>query len=115
LPFASSLCGACYEACPVKIDIPALLVELRTRHVEAARQRPHGRYDPEAVAMAAAAYVMRRPRRFARAGKLARVGRVLVRHGRSRLPLPPALSGWSASRDLPTPPTETFREWWARR
>jgi len=42
-------------------------------------------------------------------------GRILLRHGRSRLPLPEAWSGWSASRDLPTPPTETFREWWARR
>jgi L-lactate dehydrogenase complex protein LldF len=29
--------------------------------------------------------------------------------------LPKGISGWSASRDLPTPPTETFREWWARR
>jgi L-lactate dehydrogenase complex protein LldF len=115
LPFASSLCGACYDACPVKIDIPALLVELRTRHVEMARSTRHGRPDGEAVAMAAAAYVMSRPRRFARAGKLSRLGRVLLRHGRSRLPLPEALAAWSASRDLPTPPTETFREWWARR
>ena len=118
LPFASTLCGACFDACPVKIDIPSLLVELRTRHVEAARtrrQRRPGSRPPEAVAMAAAAYVMRRPRRFARAGQLARIGRFLLRRGRSRLPLPEVLRGWSDSRDLPTPPTETFREWWARR
>ncbi len=115
LPFASSLCGACYDACPVKIDIPALLVELRTRHVEAARTtrprptRPRGDRDGGRGVRHG------RPRRFARAGKLARVGRILLRRGRSRLPLPTALAGWSASRDLPTPPTETFREWWARR
>jgi L-lactate dehydrogenase complex protein LldF len=118
LPFATSLCGACYEACPVKIDIPALLVELRTRHVEAARQNHRGRLsrpDPEAVAMAAAAYVMSRPKQFARAGRLTRWGRVLLRRGRSRLPLPGVLAGWGVSRDLPTPPRETFREWWARR
>ena len=36
LPYASSLCGACYDACPVKIDIPSLLVHLRARHVEEA-------------------------------------------------------------------------------
>ena len=31
LPYASSLCGACFEACPVRIDIPSLLVHLRTQ------------------------------------------------------------------------------------
>ncbi|HEY5031799.1 MAG TPA: lactate utilization protein B, partial [Actinomycetes bacterium] len=35
LPYASSLCGACFDACPVKIDIPNLLVNLRAQHVEA--------------------------------------------------------------------------------
>ena len=40
LPYASSLCGACYDVCPVKIDIPDLLVELRARAVDADR-RPH--------------------------------------------------------------------------
>jgi L-lactate dehydrogenase complex protein LldF len=115
LPYASTLCGACYVACPVKIDIPSLLVELRTRHVDAARLRRGNRPDAEAIAMAAAAYVMRKPRRFARAGQMTRVGRILLRRGRSRLPLPEALAGWGASRDLPTPPAQTFREWWADR
>ena len=115
LPFASSLCGACFDACPVKIDIPTLLVELRTRHVEAARSAHGRRPDAEAIAMAAAAYVMRRPNRFARAGRTARIGRWFLRRGRPRVPLPPTLAGWTASRDLPTPPDQTFREWWAER
>ncbi len=113
LPYASSLCGACFDACPVKIDIPALLVRLRAEHVERAAA---GRRVPtsEAVAMAAAAYVMSDADRFARAGRAARLGRPLVRRGRLRVPVPPPLSGWTASRDVPSPPAETFREWWAR-
>jgi len=63
LPYASSLCGACYDACPVKIDIPSMLVHLRARHVEAARHR-RGRPSPEAVAIAAAGWVMRSDRRW---------------------------------------------------
>jgi L-lactate dehydrogenase complex protein LldF len=113
LPYASSLCGACFDACPVRIDLPALLVRLRAEHVERAAE---ARRVPtaEAVAMAAAAYLMADGRRFARAGRAARLGRPLVRRGRVRLPLPPPLSGWTAARDVPAPPTETFREWWAR-
>jgi L-lactate dehydrogenase complex protein LldF len=115
LPYASTLCGACYDACPVKIDIPSLLVDLRIRHVEAARATHRGRPDGEAVAMAAAAYVMRRPGRFARAGRTARIGRWFLRRGRPRVPVPALLAGWVASRDVPTPPDQTFREWWAAR
>ncbi len=59
LPFASSLCGACYDACPVKIDIPSMLVHLRARHVDGERDR---RRLPtaEAAAMTAAAWAMAR-------------------------------------------------------
>ncbi|MGH3265218.1 MAG: lactate utilization protein B, partial [Trebonia sp.] len=52
LPYASSLCGACYEVCPVKIDIPSILVHLR-RRVVAQGGPGHGRLDPERLAMAA--------------------------------------------------------------
>ena len=111
LPFASSLCGACYDACPVRIDIPSLLVHLRARHVEerrAASRVP----SPEAVAMAAAAWVMSSPGRFAAAERASRLGRLL---GRDRIrALPPPLSAWTSGRDAPMPPPETFREWWAR-
>jgi L-lactate dehydrogenase complex protein LldF len=113
LPYASSLCGACFEVCPVKIDIPSILVQLRAEHTERAAER-HRIPSPEAVGMAAAAWVMGEEGRFDRAGRAASAGRPLIRGGRSRLPLPPPLSGWTASRDVPSPPAETFRQWWRR-
>src|SRR5215212_9835983 len=63
LPYASSLCGACFDACPVKIDIPSILVHLRNAV-------PHPR--AEAVAMAAAAYTMDHPRLYAAARRATR-------------------------------------------
>jgi L-lactate dehydrogenase complex protein LldF len=106
LPYASSLCGACYDACPVKIDIPSLLVHLRARHVEEA-----GLAHPEAVTMAAASWVMASPARYQAGQRAGRLGRLLGRSGRIRR-LPPPLSGWTAARDAPVPPAQTFREWW---
>jgi L-lactate dehydrogenase complex protein LldF len=110
LPYASSLCGACYDACPVKIDIPSILVHLRARHVEEAA-RTHRAPSPEAVTMAAAAWVMASPARYRAAQRAGRLGRVLGRRGRIRR-LPPPLSAWTAARDAPAPPAQTFREWW---
>lgn len=107
LPYASTLCGACYDACPVKINIPELLVHLRAEAVES-RQRP----TAESIAMAAAAYMMDRPRLYAAGQRAARLSRLAGRRGRG---LPPPLNGWTASRDLPDPPAQTFREWWAGR
>ncbi|MCV2490055.1 LutB/LldF family L-lactate oxidation iron-sulfur protein [Geodermatophilus sp. YIM 151500] len=109
LPYASSLCGACYDVCPVAIDIPSILVHLRAEHVEA-QQRP----TPEGVAFRALAKVMADPRRWRLAQRAARAGRLLAR-GRPTLPaMPPPLSGWTRSRDLPTPPAETFTQAWVR-
>jgi L-lactate dehydrogenase complex protein LldF len=113
LPYASSLCGACFDACPVRIDIPSLLVHLRAKHVEerrAASRVP----SAEAVAMAAAAWTMSRPGRFAAAERAGRLGRLVGRRRGRISTLPPPLSGWTASRDAPIPPAETFREWWSR-
>jgi L-lactate dehydrogenase complex protein LldF len=110
LPYASSLCGACYEACPVKIDIPTVLVHLRARHVEEAR-RTHRLPRAEAVTMAAASWVMADPRRYAAAQRAGRSGRLLSRGGRISA-LPPPLSAWTRARDVPAPPARTFREWW---
>jgi L-lactate dehydrogenase complex protein LldF len=113
LPYASTLCGACFDACPVRIDIPSVLVHLRAQHVEA-QKATHRLPTPEAVAMAAASWAMSTPRRFAGAEKASRGARLLGgRKGRIST-LPPPLSGWSASRDAPVPPKETFREWWSR-
>jgi L-lactate dehydrogenase complex protein LldF len=113
LPYASSLCGACFDACPVKIDIPRLLVELRAQHVEARREE-HPVPTLEALTMAAAAWTMARPRRWTRFQTLSRAGRLLARRSGRMPALPFPLAGWTASRELPVPPTETFRERWAR-
>ncbi len=111
LPYASSLCGACYDVCPVRIDIPSLLVRLRTAHVDAARARPLP--TAEAVTMAAA-WVMSSPTRFAAAQTVSRLGRLGGRASGRLSSLPPPLSAWTSSRDAPRPPEETFRQWWAR-
>jgi L-lactate dehydrogenase complex protein LldF len=113
LPYASSLCGACYDVCPVKINIPDLLVQLRAEHTEA-HAATHRLPTAEAAAMHAAAWAMSDARRFARAGRAATIARHGIRRGKPIAPLPPPLSGWTASRDAPSPPAETFRDWWAR-
>ena len=111
LPYASSLCGACYDVCPVKIDIPSVLVHLRARHVDEARGN-HRVPRAEAIAMSAAAWVMAGSGRFATAQRASRLGRVLGRR-RGRIgQLPPPLSAWTRARDLPVPPAQTFRQWW---
>ncbi len=121
LPYASSLCGACFEACPVRIDIPEVLVHLRSRVVDAHRGGPP---KPEAVAMKTASWVLSDARRlgFAELGlglanrAVTRFGRRLLPGGRralSRLPWPGSL--WTNSRDLPAPPRESFRSWWRKR
>jgi L-lactate dehydrogenase complex protein LldF len=110
LPYASSLCGACYDACPVKIDIPSILVDLRARHVEQAR-RDHRLPGAEAMSMAAASWVMASPQRYGAAQRAGRLGRATGGRGRIRH-LPPPLSAWTRARDVPVPPARTFREWW---
>ncbi|GAA1331233.1 LutB/LldF family L-lactate oxidation iron-sulfur protein [Pseudonocardia xinjiangensis] len=112
LPYASSLCGACFDACPVRIDIPSLLVRLRAQHVDA--QRARSVPSAEALSMAAASWLMSSPGRFAAAEKASRLGRLLGRSAGRISTLPPPLSAWTGSRDAPRPPAETFREWWAR-
>lgn len=107
LPYASSLCGACFDACPVKIDIPSLLVELRHQHTEQTGM------SAEKLAMKAAATVMSRPKLFTTAQKAAGLGRVVAGRDGKISRLPPPFNGWSDSRDTPAPPKETFRSWLA--
>jgi L-lactate dehydrogenase complex protein LldF len=106
LPFASSLCGACFDACPVAIDIPSMLVHLR-RRVNDAKGR-----TPESAAMAALSWTMRSPGRWTWALRAARLGRVLGRRRGTIRRLPPPLSTWTATRDAPRPPRQSFRDWW---
>jgi L-lactate dehydrogenase complex protein LldF len=115
LPWASSLCGACYEVCPVKIDIPSILVHLRRRVVMEGGSG-HGRADPERLAMAVLGRVFQSPRRLEIARKAMRAGGwPLSRHGRIERRLPGPLRDWTAARDLPLPPAESFRDWWRAR
>jgi L-lactate dehydrogenase complex protein LldF len=111
LPWASSLCGACYEVCPVKIDIPTVLVHLRDRVV-----REGGAGVGERVAMGLMARVLSDRRRYERAQRAAQLGAwPLSRSGRIERQLPGPLSGWTVARDLPTPPKQSFRDWWRQR
>jgi L-lactate dehydrogenase complex protein LldF len=116
LPYASSLCGACYEVCPVKINIPEVLVHMRAevvRHKQAAGLR--GKLDPESVAMQLLARVFARRARYERAQQLARLGQwPLVRRGVITA-VPGPLGGWTAMRDLYPVARQTFREWWRER
>ena len=110
LPYASSLCGACYEACPVKIDIPKILVRLRSEVVDEKR-RDHRR-DPELLAMKAVAKTFSSSRVMRR---LVATGQVIGRLGLRRFRfLPPPLTRWSATRDAPAPPATSFRSWFAQ-
>lgn len=111
LPYASSLCGACFEACPVRIDIPSILVHLRAQQVDSERGGLPGGQD---LAMKAAGWAMSDSKRFTLAEKALAAGRLIAGkdHRISALPWP--ASKWTASRDLPEPPTETFRQWWTR-
>jgi L-lactate dehydrogenase complex protein LldF len=111
LPFASTLCGACYDACPVRINIPDVLTHLRARVVE---QKHRAIPGPEAQAMAAAAVVFSSARLLRTVQWLAgRGGRLLARRGVIRR-LPLAGRAWTGGRDLPVPPPQTFRAWWRR-
>jgi L-lactate dehydrogenase complex protein LldF len=98
LPYASSLCGACEEACPVKIEIPRVLVHLRAR-------APKPRAERRAFAALAWAFADRR--RYERGQRLARLGRGLGRIG--------PLRGWTSSRELPQVAGTSFRDWWRER
>ncbi|GAB3622833.1 LutB/LldF family L-lactate oxidation iron-sulfur protein [Mariniluteicoccus endophyticus] len=113
LPYASSLCGACFEVCPVRIPIPDMLVDLRHRVVEAEREDtlPHA----ESGVMRAASWMMADSRRLSAAQKVATRGSGLFRGRLERFgPLPWPASAWTDSRDIPVPPKESFRDWWKR-
>lgn len=109
LPYASSLCGACFEVCPVRIDIPRLLVKLRTQVVDEHR----GHNSVESRTMQAAAWMFADSRRLAKAQKASTLGEVV---GSPDSPggTPWPASSWSSARDVPVPPKETFRQWWDR-
>ncbi len=120
LPFASSLCGACYEVCPVKINIPEVLIHLRAKVVDQNTSGVAGLFNFEAAAMTAMAMLFKSERRFRAAQRLGRMAETpLVRKDAEGVGwirwLPGMLGGWTQVRDLKEMPKETFREWWEKR
>ncbi len=117
LPYASSLCGACYDVCPVKINIPEVLVHLRG---EVVRQKQDSESsstwaDPEAVGMKFLAGVFASGSRFERAQRVGRMGQRFFMKGGVIESLPGQLGGWTATRDVYPVAKQTFREWWRSR
>ena len=109
LPYASTLCGACADVCPVGIDIPRILVHERAKVVRGSRPGLDGR------ALRALARAFSSDERYERAQRTARaLQRPLVRSGRLRW-FPGPLAGWGRSRTLPGVAPQTFREWWEER
>ncbi|WP_114855979.1 lactate utilization protein B [Brachybacterium sp. YJGR34] len=116
LPYASSLCGACYDVCPVKIDIPSVLVHLREKDVDRRRETRgdfHGTWD---VALQGASKLMSSPRAYDLAVRSAGpLSSVLGGTNIGKLPgILPLIPGWTDHRDLPKPGT-SFRSWWDAR
>jgi L-lactate dehydrogenase complex protein LldF len=108
LPFASSLCGACYEVCPVKINIPEVLIHLRGR----VTREEQSRLKPEALGMRMVASLFRSRRRLEAAHRLAQIGqKPFVSNGWIHR-LPGELSAWTNVRDLRAIPNQSFRQWW---
>lgn len=106
LPFASSLCGACREICPVRIEIPRLLLHWRARLVGAGcAGQTDGRW------MRLWSQAMRQRWSYA---ALSAAARLATRIGR-RHRLPGLLGGWTRYRDLPRPAPQRFRHWWSQR
>jgi len=127
LPYASSLCGACREVCPVKIDIPELLLHLRaeiTERAEVSGQRSETvkRKAGERMAFKCWAAIMTRPRLYEFGGKMAGfLQRLIVRGNRIGkvgglvATLAPPLAAWTGSRDLRPIEAKSFRQKWRER
>ena len=113
LPNASTLCGACRDACPVQINIPRMLLHLRHKQAESNDENERTATDTDQVLARGFANVMSSPlllkvgRSVGRAVSkpLARSGKI----GQTRLPL---ISRWTQARDLPVPAERSFRDRW---
>lgn len=125
LPYASSLCGACREVCPVKIDIPALLLHLRSEIVEgtvggtADQSGPMKKKFAEHLAFRFYAFAWSRPTLYEWGTRIARLAqRLVVKQGRiGRVSgliarIAPPFGAWTAGRDARPVAQRTFREQW---
>jgi L-lactate dehydrogenase complex protein LldF len=112
LPFASTLCGACRDVCPVKIDLPGLLLDLRADMTEGGAGG-----GTERMAARAFAATARRPRRYRWMASVARlVTSVFSRRNSETVDtLPPPLSAWTKTRAFPRMASKSFRKLWSER
>lgn len=109
LPYASTLCGACYDVCPVKINIPEILVHLRGKLVASG--------DPplsERMAMKIAALAFSKSSRLSVAQRATQSVMGPVSNASWVQNMPGPLREWLKSRDLPPMPKESFRQWWRK-
>lgn len=111
LPYASSLCGACYEVCPVKINIPEVLIHLRGRVV----REQQSSANLESIGMKTMARIFRSRRSFEAAQRMGRMGQWPFVRDEWIHRLPGMLGHWTDSRDLRPLPKQTFRSWWRER
>jgi L-lactate dehydrogenase complex protein LldF len=116
LPYASSLCGACYEVCPVKINIPEVLVYLRSKVVDRHRGKLASVFNQESMGMKMLARIFLSRERLETAQRMARVLEMPLVGKDGWIHWLPGLAGrWTAARDLEALPAQTFREWWQER
>jgi L-lactate dehydrogenase complex protein LldF len=116
LPYASSLCGACYEVCPVKINIPEVLLELRAQVTDKERKKTLRFRDPLYLGLRIANFFFGRAWRFHLAQRLGRIGLGLFTSKDGWIHSLPFIGAkWTETRDLRGLPSQTFHEWWASR
>ncbi|MDA0677508.1 MAG: lactate utilization protein B, partial [Chloroflexi bacterium] len=108
LPYASSLCGACHDACPVKINIPRMLLELRGSVVESddPTENARGRWEP--LVWKGWKWGMMDRKRFDRGARLGRAAAGPLSNGGWLSRSVPPISGWTSSRDFPLPAEKSF-------
>jgi L-lactate dehydrogenase complex protein LldF len=110
LPHASSLCGACRDVCPVRIDLPGLLLKLRHETV----QEGHAPLWLK-IGIKIYAETVKRPWLYRWGGKVAGLGLGLMSKDGWVRRLPPPLNAWTGQRDFPTFARQTFQERWQKR
>ena len=115
LPYASSLCGACFEVCPVKINIPEVLLELRARVTDQERKQVLRFFDPLYLGLRMANLVFSRAWLFHSAQWAGGIGlRFFTRKDGWIHALPSIGAKWTQTRDLRGLPEQTFHEWWEK-
>jgi L-lactate dehydrogenase complex protein LldF len=116
LPYASSLCGACYEVCPVKINIPEVLLDLRAQVTNQERRHFSRFLDPMYIGLRIANLLFARAWIFHAAQFFGRIGlRPFTRRDGWIHSLPGVGAKWTQTRDLRGLPNQTFHGWWKTR